>query len=79
MGKYSDSMVCEALATYWRLRHRGQTSLLARLSVEAQFSGFTVQQRRDFHYLLAGGAELYDAPPTGLLNWRDETSSADFV
>jgi len=62
MEANSDVFIAEALATYWRLRHRGQTPLLARLSVEGQFYSLTVQQRREFHRLLNGGAEVYDAP-----------------
>jgi hypothetical protein len=41
-----------AIAMYWRLRQRGQTSLLARLSVEAQSFNLTTAQCRELHKLL---------------------------
>jgi hypothetical protein len=45
----------EALAMYERLRQRGQSGLLARLSVEARCGGsLTPQQRRHLREILSG-------------------------
>jgi hypothetical protein len=44
--------VTEALGLYWRLRARGQSRVLARLSVEAQCSDLPLSQRRRLSRLL---------------------------
>jgi hypothetical protein len=42
----SEFSVADALGLYWRLRARGQSRVLARLSVEAQCGDLPLQQRR---------------------------------
>jgi hypothetical protein len=44
--------VARGLAIYWRLRNRGQSGLLARLSVEARAGQLPVQERQQLHELL---------------------------
>jgi hypothetical protein len=46
-GRYgSEFSVAEAVGLYRRLRERGQSSVLARLSVEARCGTLTPEQRR---------------------------------
>lgn len=42
-----------AVEMYRRLRKKGQTPTLARLSVEGRYSGMTVEQRQRLHKLLS--------------------------
>lgn len=44
--------VAQGIAMYWRLRSRGQSGLLARLSVEARAAHLSVQERQRLHQAL---------------------------
>lgn len=48
----------KAIEMYWLLRRRGQSGLLARLSVEACYIAPTAQQRHALHTLLGKYDEL---------------------
>jgi hypothetical protein len=48
----SELSVTDALGLYWRLRARGQSRVLARLSVEAQCGDLPLHQRRRVSRLL---------------------------
>ena len=52
-GNYgSEFSIAEAVGVYRRLRERGQSSVLARLSVEARCGKLTAEQRRLVNELL---------------------------
>ena len=52
MNAVMNITVNDAVALYERLRARGQTSTLARLSVESRLAHLPSQERRDVHNLL---------------------------
>jgi hypothetical protein len=54
--------MAEAVALYWKLRHRGHSAVLARLSVEARFGGLSSPERIELHKLLSGNTEVYEVP-----------------
>jgi hypothetical protein len=63
-GRLQTSLsVAQGLAMYWRLRSRGQSGLLARLSVEARVAELTTQERQQLHQLLC----QYEVPWANLL------------
>ncbi len=56
----SEFSVTDALGLYWRLRARGQSRVLAGLSVEAQCGDLPLQQRRRVSRLLRDSESASD-------------------
>jgi hypothetical protein len=73
--------MAEAVALYWKLRHRGHSAVLARLSVEARVGGLSSLQRKELHNLLSGNTEVYEVPGDFIAGGKagSEPSSADYT